>query len=264
MRDPDPAKSTDTRKSSWEGPPRSSHRSHGSRQLPTQEGSFLSPGPQTLSLGGWTVGMTGVSPAPAIQRGQELQHHPEPKREPKGSHPPGAEESQGPGHPPRETGRGHTHTHAPQPHTHAQVCAHALTRLHMCSPTPTHTLPSTSLSLCSQGHCHQTASPLVPPQPCRGLRTTPWGGETCPSCSRGDPTLTPVGHGVTLRVQSQTKESLSQAWVGEHPGSSWAEAGGGEAQTWRIARPRRHRRNTAQPQRVLERTCRNTRHEKEK
>ena len=192
------------------------------------------------------VGMAGVSPAPAIQRGQKLQHHPEPKREPKGSHPQGQRRARGLGLP---LERGHTHTHTPpRPHTHAHVCAHTLTRLHTCSPTPTYILPPMSLFLCSQGHCHQTASPLVPPQPCRGLRTTPWEGETGPSCSLGDPTLTPAGHGVTLRVQSQTKESLSQAWAGERPGSSWAEAGGGEAQIWHIPRPRRHHSNTLKPQ----------------
>lgn len=135
LRDPDPAKSTDTRKSGWEAPPHGSHGSHGSRQPPTQEGSFLSPEPQTLSLGGWMVGMAGVSPAPAIQWGQKLQHHPEPKREPKGSHPPGAEESQGLGLPPE---RGHTHTRPhvlTLTHTYVHIHSHVYTRAHPLPPT---------------------------------------------------------------------------------------------------------------------------------
>lgn len=101
-------------------------------------------------------------------------------------------------------------------HSHVYTCAHLLppTYWPLCPclsvprATATNTVPPA-----------QTVSPLVPPQPCRGLRTTP--KDACPSCSLGDPTLTPAGHGVTLRVLSQMKESRSQAWAGER----WGAAG---------------------------------------
>lgn len=141
-----------------------------------------------------------------------------------------------------------THTHAPtSSHSRTRMCTYTHTFTHVLTHSHLHTAPYVPVSL-FPGPLPPTTSPLVPPQPCRGLRTTPREGETCPSCSLGDPTLTPAGHGVTLRVQSQTKESLSQAWAGERPGSSWAEAGGSEAQIWHIPRPRRHHRNTPQPQ----------------
>lgn len=173
--------------------------------------------------------MTGVSPAPAIQRGQELQHHPEPKRGTRGSHPQGQRRARGLGTPQRNRERPHSHTPHSLTLTHRYAHMHShVYRVLTHSHPPA--LPPTSLSLCPQGHCPQTASPLVPPQPCRA--TGQRSGRVRPAHpAHLGPYLTPVGHGVTLRVQSQTKESLSQAWVGEHPGSSWAEAGGGEAQT---------------------------------
>ena len=144
-------------------------------------------------------------------------------------------------------------------HSHVYTCAHLLPPtywplrpcLFVPRATATNTVPPA-----------QTVSPLVPLQPCRVLRTTPW--DACPSCSLGDPTLTPAGHGVTLRVLSQMKESPLTSLGRGALGSSWAEAGGSEAQTWCITRPRRHHRNTPQPQSVSERTCRTTHHKKEK
>lgn len=167
------------RKSSWEwGHPAANTGLHGSRQLPTQEAPSLGPGPQTLSLGGWTVGMTGVSPILPSSGVRELEEiSPQSLRgNPRGLTPRGRGEP-GPGASPRETGEA-TLTHTPHSltltHRYAHMHSHAFTHVLTHSP-PTQVLPYVPVSL-SPGPLPPNCFPTGPSATLQGPEDNALGG----------------------------------------------------------------------------------------
>lgn len=161
--DLDPAKSTDTQTSSWEAPPARPPRTQGSQQPPTQEGSFPDPGPQTL--GRWLDGRRGrrgvSSPLLPSTGGQELHHHPEPKRGARGLSLPSGRREPGAWASPRRTREGtHSHTRPhvlTQVHSYVYTWAHPLPHTHSHILTPTQT-PAHMLTLTHSQHTHRTHS----------------------------------------------------------------------------------------------------------
>lgn len=169
--DLDPAKSTDTQTSSWEAPHQGphGHTGHSSRL----HRRVLSPTPDRRPLaGGWTVGVVGRGchpPSCRPQGCQELHHHPEPKRGARGLSLPSGRGEPGAWASPRRTREG-TYSHT-RPHVLTQV--HSC--LHVCSPTPTHTLPPhphPHSDPCTHAHTHTLPAHTSHPPTCTHSHTS--------------------------------------------------------------------------------------------